>query len=153
MSYVLLGAMFVHFIGDFVMQSNYVASRKSKEFNILLAHVAIYTLVMALALILYTQLRYGYGPNIAIPLWFKAIGLVFISHLGIDFVTSRITSIVFESAMNDYKFSITSLNKNIESDHLKSFGNKYHEYFVVIGFDQFLHFLSLWLIIELLPIV
>lgn len=73
-----LGLLAVHWFADFVLQTHWQASNKSKNFDALFSHVAVYTGVLALASVL----------------MFGAIGLPFalansVLHFWTDYVTSR----------------------------------------------------------------
>lgn len=87
---------FIHFVADFIFQSNYVAQNKSKSNIVLLKHVVIYSLPFIL-----------FGSVV-----FVIINLCL--HFVVDYFTSRATSKLW--AKGDV-----------------------HNFFVVIGFDQFLH--------------
>ena len=97
--YVYVYLLFIHFIADFVCQSDWIAQNKSRNIDALINHIAIYFTVLLLMTV---------GDNI---LW------VFINsfaHFAIDFVTSKINARLWRE-------------------------KKVHQFFVSIGFDQFLH--------------
>lgn len=99
--------LILHFISDFILQSDYVARNKSKDNKILLRHVFIYSVPFIIFIS---------------PLYGAINGTI---HFGIDYVTSRLTGKLWASG-------------------------KTHWFFVVIGFDQLLHVLSLIWTYELL---
>lgn len=131
-----------HFIGDFVFQSHWMAKNKSSNGDALLWHVFVYSLVMLVFIALYTQINFQWGPNVAIPVWAGFALITFVSHFLTDLVTSRVVGVIFESAMKDYK-------QGFETE----FGRKYHDYFVVIGFDQTLHLCTLWLTLKVVGLL
>jgi hypothetical protein len=133
MNWILPWMMLGHYVGDFLFQTNNMAKNKSKSIDALFGHTLTYTVTMLMFLAFYTQFRFNYGPTIALPLWFIFAIVTLATHTLTDFVTSRISSIIFESAMKDYK-----------DGFYNEFGQKYHEYFVVIGFDQLIHFVTIW---------
>jgi uncharacterized protein (DUF2062 family) len=75
----------LHFIGDFILQSNYVASNKSKDNLVLLQHVIIYGL-----------------PLLLISFKFAVINLIL--HFLVDYVTSRITATLWQQRRIHYFF-------------------------------------------------
>ena len=91
----LIPVLFAHFIGDFILQSDWMAQNKSKSNKALLIHVAVYSLPLFL-----------FGWQFAI--------LNAVIHGAIDYMTSRIASQLWAD-------------------------KQVHWFFVVIGFDQFLH--------------
>lgn len=96
---VVIGLFVLHFLADFVFQSNKMAQNKSSSNFWLGAHVLVYTLFMF------------------------PIGIIFaivngILHFTTDYFTSR-------------------LSKRMWNE------KKVHEFFVVIGFDQMVHMISL----------
>lgn len=93
--------LFLHFLGDFICQSDWMALNKSKDWHALGVHVLVYTTVLWLGMFKFEQ----------------AQGFAFLNgiiHFGVDAVTSRITSRLYKA-------------------------NQTHWFFVVIGFDQFIH--------------
>ena len=99
----------VHWVADFVLQSRWMAENKSSRLDALGLHVGVYTAVLAVA----ATLLFGMGMNV---LWFIAAnGLL---HFATDFVTSRITSALWQK-------------QNV------------HGFFAVVGLDQLLHQVAL----------
>lgn len=87
--------LFAHFVGDFLLQSNWMAQNKSKHLNALTVHVMCYMT----------------------PLFFFGFKFALINgllHFCVDFVTSRVSSKLWEQ-------------------------KKVHWFFVIIGLDQFIH--------------
>ena len=82
-SMLILVALAIHWVFDFVLQSNWMATNKSKSNVALGAHVGIYTCGMALLAVI------ALGPTVGAIL-FTLIngGLHFIT----DYCTSRVTS-------------------------------------------------------------
>lgn len=116
---VVLGILFVHWVGDFVLQTHWMATNKSKNMDALLSHVSVYyvTLVLGTGLVFYHL--YGADANLwgMLAMWWLINGA---AHMAVDFVTSRITSRLWQSG-------------------------SYHYFFVAVGFDQFLHYACLFM--------
>lgn len=113
-----------HWASDFVLQTHWQASNKSKNWNALTRHVAVYTAAMTIGLALIVLPDKGL---IAISLPFA--GITFVTHFATDAITSRVSSHFY--AKQDW-----------------------HNFFVVIGFDQLIHQVTLaatlwWLITQL----
>lgn len=70
---IVLLLLLIHWIADFILQSNWMAQGKSKTWKPLLAHIGVYTLCFV-----------AFGFEFAI-----INGLL---HLCIDYVTSRVSS-------------------------------------------------------------
>lgn len=100
---------YIHFIADFFLQSTYMATNKSKSIKTLSLHCFAYSLPF---------------------LWFgwKFAILAGILHFPIDFITSKITSKLYEK-------------------------KEYYWFFVVIGFDQAVHMTILVLTMMYLKII
>ena len=97
---IIADLLVIHFVTDFVLQSNYVAQNKSKSNWVLLQHVLIYSTPFTLLIS---------------PLYGLINGIL---HFGIDYFTSRLSGKLWARG-------------------------EVHNFFVVIGFDQLLHALSL----------
>ena len=94
-TFIIILVLFLHWFGDFVLQSNDMAMNKSKSIKWLSIHCLVYTLTLCIC-----------GIPFAI--------VNGISHWCIDYCTSKITSKLW-----------------LDGDR--------HNFFVMIGFDQFLH--------------
>jgi hypothetical protein len=117
--WAFIALLFYHWVGDFVLQTEYQARNKSKNFWALFRHVSTYTATIGLA-------SWGlFGLEQASTFYFIAInGLC---HYLTDYCTSRL-----------------SARFRAEGDT--------HSFFVVIGFDQFIHQLTLAMtIVFLIP--
>lgn len=117
MEYLIIYVLFLHFVGDFVCQWDEMSKMKSKSNLMLALHVSIVTFTLFVGLVLLPV--FGLYPFQPIG---KELVLSFIAfavangllHFIIDYCTSRATS------------------------YLWSKGDT-HNFFVVIGLDQFLH--------------
>lgn len=121
---VLVGMMLFHWIGDFILQSNEMATNKSKSIYYLSSHVFVYSVTIYLYLML--LLLMGFEITVLDCYWF--FGFNFSAHWLIDFITSRITSTLYRK-------------------------NRIHDFFVVIGFDQLLHFTTLYISLRYLNLI
>ena len=102
---LFMALLALHWVADFVCQTHWQASNKSKNSEALLRHVGSYTAIMGLgAAVLF-------GLHLAVAT-FIAVNAVL--HLVTDYFTSRWSSKLY--AKQDW-----------------------HNFFVVIGFDQLLH--------------
>ncbi len=106
----------IHWIADFVFQDEKWATNKSKSFDHLLAHTLTYSLIWFMVCIFILPIK--------ISFIFYVITLV--AHTITDYFTSRIVSKKFE-------------NKHYGSA-IPNFGA-----FTIIGIDQLLHYLQLFL--------
>jgi len=130
---LVLQIVFAHWVSDFVLQSGWMATNKSKNRRALLAHVATYTasmtvLMFIMALLLSdTVIKFNMINGIILAMtpsaymtWILLNGVL---HLITDAVTSRITAKLW-----------------MRGDM--------HNFFVVVGFDQMVHytclFVTLW---------
>jgi len=109
----LILLFFAHWWSDFVHQSDKMAVNKSTSNKWLLWHVIIYSGWMAIVI----SAGVGLGL-ISVPAWNlvggRFIAANFLLHFCTDYVTSRVTSYFYKH-------------------------KKRHQFFVTIGFDQFLH--------------
>ncbi len=104
--------LILHWIFDFVLQSEKMALNKSKHFGYLCEHCAVYSL---------WGLMIGLPFNIAITF----ILFLYISHLFVDGITSKITAKLWEM-------------------------KEVHYFFVVIGLDQFIHYATIFYVLNML---
>jgi hypothetical protein len=122
----ILILMLSHYIADFWTQSRWEADNKSKSNFALMSHVMTYTLTLfvifsLICIVLLYRIstnqieEIGFDLNI---LWFFPITLLL--HFITDYITSRITSYLYRT-------------------------NKIKSFFSVIGFDQILHYVQIFL--------
>ena len=104
--------LFLHWIFDFVLQTDEQGKNKSSDFNVLLEHVFLYSWFWCIPLIIYAIMKQGSGILVLF------IPITFICHGIIDYCTSRVGKRLLQKA---------ELTKN------------HHNFFVNIGFDQWLH--------------
>lgn len=127
--WLLLSVIAAHWLADFVLQTHWQAVNKSKDNSALFAHVTTYaltmTFVLAFLLIIFNATSSFVGW-IFITLMFGIV--TFATHFATDYVTSRITSKLY--AKGDY-----------------------HNFFVVIGFDQLIHYTTLFVTLYALEVV
>ena len=112
---IAMALLVTHFIGDFVLQSHWMASNKSKRIDALLLHVGIYSVTISLLPVIFWIFGMISIKN----------GLIFtggnaLIHLITDFITSKISSKLWTE-------------------------QKWHYFFTMIGFDQLLHTITLLL--------
>lgn len=123
---IIIGLLFIHFIADFVFQTDWQAKNKSKDFIALITHTSTYSLLFGILLLLSFIVagidKFEYYLTV-IPF----ISITFIIHTIQDYITSRINSFYYKQGPN-----------------------KAHQFFVSVGFDQFLHFVQLILTYKLL---
>ena len=113
--YFIIAVIVTHWIADFVFQTHWMAVNKSKNNIALSVHVFVYTIIIGL--ILGTPLYvYGYMSYAILSSWIVINGIL---HFITDYITSRITSKLW--AKQDY-----------------------HNFFVVVGFDQVIHYTCLF---------
>jgi hypothetical protein len=118
MIWVFLFIIFVHWVSDFVLQTQHMSTRKSSSNYYLTLHVIVYSFATILGWTLILPLL---GIHLySGPVWLAFL-LIFITHWITDYFTSRKTSKLYKE-------------------------EKYHDFFVVIGFDQVLHYTQLFLI-------
>jgi hypothetical protein len=99
----LVYLFFLHWVGDFVFQSSWMAINKSKDFLALLTHVTIYSCILALGVAL--SFQYPNGLQ-----WFFLAN--FVAHLATDLVTSKFTGSFWTKLIRN----ATSRNRNVLID-------------------------------------
>ena len=122
---IVLVLLFIHWIADFLTQNDWLATNKSKSWVALLCHTALYTITMGIFMNLFDffgLFTHKYTYSILI-----FVAILFTTHTIIDYTSSRITSKLYKK------------------------GNM-RTFFDVIGFDQFMHYLTIFLAYKLLYI-
>lgn len=128
---VVLAIIFIHWIADFVLQTDKMATGKSKNWTDLLSHTCTYSLVwLFIGFGIYLNqfkpynLEYNEIMNkywsYYIPLGLLFVLITFIAHTITDYFTSRLNSKLWAEG-------------------------KVHYFFVSVGFDQILHYTQLLL--------
>lgn len=106
-----------HWIADFVLQSQWMAENKSKDWLALSLHTLTYSTVMTLTFAIATI-----SLNVVVPFFLYSLGFFFLvtfaTHGATDFVTSRINAYFWRSG-------------------------DIHNFFVSVGFDQVIHYYTL----------
>lgn len=109
-----------HFIGDFIMQTDEMAKGKSTSNWVLLNHVLMYGIGIGVSgwmLFMFTDIFVripGHLPRLQPFLWLTWLIVNMVLHFVTDYFTSRWTSKLYQA-------------------------DRRHDFFTVIGFDQFLH--------------
>jgi len=111
--------MFVHWIADFVLQTEEMANKKSSSNFWLTMHVSVYSLTSLGGIMIYGIFYlYGHDTLELGSMFIVFFVLCFVLHWLTDFVTSRITTY----------YHITKQTR---------------KFFITIGFDQWLHLIQL----------
>jgi len=118
--YIVLSILFVHWFADFVTQTDKQATNKSKSMKYLLEHTFTYSIVWFILGIITSSKYFLFSTNLSFSQLICFTSITFIAHTVTDFFTSRLNSKLWED-------------------------KKIHNFFVSIGFDQFLHYLQLLL--------
>jgi hypothetical protein len=113
---IILYILFIHFVADFIMQTDEQAKGKSTCNYWLTMHILSYGKTMLFSGVFYVLIMFLYGINLfhLIPLLIGYVTLNMGLHWVTDYFTSRQTKKLWEA-------------------------KKVHHFFVMIGFDQFIH--------------
>lgn len=121
---IILLLVLFHFIADFLLQNDWMGLGKSKKLLPLFIHSLVYSGAMTLFLCGMSFGLFMFGAfDFLVPIYFFII--MFVSHFVIDFISSRVNKYLYEN-------------------------NEIRIFFNVIGFDQYLHYLVLFLSINFL---
>jgi hypothetical protein len=115
--WAFLYIILAHWVSDFVLQTRHMATRKSTSNYYLTMHVGVYSC----ATMLFWSLLFAVVVPITLQTGLIAFSVIFMSHWMTDYFTSRQTS-------KYYKLE------------------KYYQFFNVVGFDQVLHYVQLFLV-------
>lgn len=103
----ILSLLIIHWIADFVCQTDWMAQNKSKRIIPLLAHVGVYTSILLIFTLLYPIAKTSPEILIRYALWNGAY------HFGTDFITSRITSYLWSKNETHWFFVVVGLDQLI----------------------------------------
>lgn len=121
---IILSILFVHFVSDFILQTQDQATNKSTSNKYLVTHVFNYSLLTSIFWIIFFKCVLAFPLVAKIPAGkINAVDvfiITFILHFLTDYFTSRLTKKLWEQ-------------------------ERTHDFFVAIGFDQLLHFTQLFL--------
>jgi uncharacterized membrane protein len=119
--WIVLSILFLHWVADFVLQTDEDAKNKSKSMDHLLNHTFTYSFFWLIPMIgiLLVDIK-PIPPMYAIALAFMFCSITLLIHTITDYFTSRLNSKLW-------------LEERV------------HDFFVSVGFDQVLHYLQLFL--------
>lgn len=81
---IILSILFLHWLSDFVLQTDSQARNKSSNWESLLGHTLVYSGVFLIATL-------AYGASLQLPVNILLFPLItFITHTAIDYYTSRV---------------------------------------------------------------
>ena len=106
-----------HFIADFICQSDRIAKGKSKSLETLTQHAVIYSIVFIGILVSVDGIFHL--TNLSFDKWVTTYVFVVYTHWITDFFTSKINSLLWEKKLT-------------------------HWFFVGIGADQLIHYITLF---------
>ena len=113
----------IHWLADFVLQTDKQAKGKSKNWSDLLSHTFNYSIIwwcVGLVYLAFSFMKFPIQPTSnLLPIFYFGL-ITFIAHTITDYFTSRLNSKLWEQG-------------------------KVHNFFVSVGFDQYLHYLQLFL--------
>lgn len=115
---LILALLGLHWLADFVFQSHWMATNKSKSLAALSIHVITYSSTVLVGCVLINT-----DKPLTNSLWFGL--LTFICHWITDYFTSKVNARLYQQ-------------------------NKIHDFFVMVGFDQLLHYTQLLICYKLL---
>jgi len=118
--FIILYLLFIHWVADFLFQTTWMATNKYRDIGALVQHTLTYSIVMTLCM--YPLLN----NNIYSLLIFEIV--TFVVHTAQDYITSKMTHKQFE----------------------RKIYNGWNGAFTIIGLDQWLHFVQLFVTYSLL---
>ena len=132
---ITLGLLLMHFIGDFALQSDWMATYKSKRLDALALHCGIYALCF-------------------VPWGLPFVAITFVAHAVTDAVTSRATAALWffrreDGIWTQAEYAVPTHGRTLVNPWTPVEGKR-HWFFVVIGADQLLHFAQLALTVSVL---
>ena len=143
----IFGILTIHYIGDFVLQTDQQAKEKSKYFHSLIAHTLTYSIFVFFGIAILHGATVGTGESNFWFAFFFAI-ISFVTHTIADYCTSRLNNKLAPKE----EVIMLKFNSSEEALPFSRFpkGRNYHNLFVGIGGDQLLHYIQLFLTYEFL---
>lgn len=127
--YIIIAILAVHWLADFLLQTDWQAQNKSSNIKALLEHTVTYSWVWFFVVLFYLIIQYNAFE------FYKILICVFVS------IYFTITTFICHT-ITDYFTS--RLNKKLWEE------KKVHWFFVSIGFDQLLHYIQLLITYKLI---
>lgn len=114
----IFSILFIHWVGDFILQTDYDAKNKSTSISALLRHTVSYSFIIFFTIGILHGVMTKTGES---NFWFCVIFtlITFISHTITDYYTSKLNKYLWEKG-------------------------DVHNFFVSVGGDQILHYLQLF---------
>lgn len=132
----------IHWIADFVLQTNEEAIGKSSSWFCLLSHTIKYSLFWFIYLTIFIILKDGFiSKQDEMNLIYFTV-ITFVIHTITDYFTSRLN----KHLSPDKEYHIGSANGKEENKFFRYVkGSSFHKFFIGIGFDQCTHYIQLTL--------
>lgn len=111
MNWLIIYILFLHWIGDFVCQSDWMAQNKSKNWSALFEHVVVYSCI-----VVFGQAVWNSYSSVWIPIWYGIVNGVL--HIITDAITSRINSILWQRKQMHWFFVSVGLDQLIHTTTL-----------------------------------
>ena len=141
-----ISLLVAHWVGDFLLQTDKMAVGKSKHLGWLTLHVLVYSLTITMWGLYIVWSRLFLDPKRFTEVLGSLFSLTFVTHFLTDAITSKITSKLwfFERRYYGADMPIDP------SDDWYYVEGKRHWFFVMIGLDQLIHFVTLAYTLKLL---
>lgn len=120
---LIISVIIVHWVADFVCQTDEMAVNKSKSWYWLGYHVCVYTSILFLGMVVCLSFLVGFEKFLTEPSIITGLFVFAVINGVLHFITDAITSRV--------------------SSHLWQKGDR-HNFFVMVGFDQVIHYTCLF---------
>lgn len=104
----LLWLVWLHFVADFILQSDWVAGKKSSDNAVLVYHVSLYSLPFAPFVLWYLS-----PENAAAFILVNAV-----AHFVTDYITSRMTSKLYKAGERHWFFVVIGADQAIHMSTL-----------------------------------
>ena len=127
-TWTVLYILTLHWIADFILQTHWQATNKSKSVLALTKHVFSYTLALFVGMFIFfafvvSKAIYGADWTLIVEIALRTSALYALLngsiHWATDYVTSKVTASLWKQG-------------------------EIHDFFVMVGFDQLLHYITLF---------